>query len=314
MEYETILNCRISKLTLGTAQLGFQYGVSNRTGKPDDETARKILDIAVTNGVNCFDTAHAYGDSEAIIGSFLSSCKGLSNSPLIVSKLGPVEVTGKITSDNVYQKVRSQIEESLKRLQLTKIPIYLLHSAADLHTYNGLLIESLLRLKEQGLIGHLGASVYSPEEAEMVLQVKEMKAIQVPINIFDHRIIDSGILKQLYEKRIIVFARSLFLQGLLFINPDNLPFGMEFVRKPLIELYNLSSRHNISPAQMAVSFVRDLPEVTSIVIGAETPEQVVDNIRLLATSPISLDLRGELMDTFANMPTRVVNPSLWGIN
>lgn len=314
MEYNTILDCYISKLTLGTAQLGLRYGVANRTGKPDHETARKILEIAVTNGINCFDTAHAYGDSEIIIGSFFSSSKGPSNAPLIVTKLAPIEVTDKITFYNIYQKIRSQLVESLKRLQLTKIPIYLLHSAADIHAYNGLVIESLLRLKEQGLVGHLGTSVYSPEEAQMVLEVEEMKAIQVPINIFDHRIIDSRILKQLHEKKIIVFARSLFLQGLLFINPDHIPSGMEFVREPLIELYNLSSRHNISPAEIAVSFVRDLPEVTSVVIGAEIPEQVVDNIKLLAASPISADLRGEIMDTFTNMPIRIINPSLWGNN
>lgn len=314
MEYETIFNCRISKLTLGTAQLGFQYGVANRTGKPDHETARKILGIAVTNGINCLDTAHAYGDSEIVIGSFLSSCQSVSNPPVIVSKLAPIEVTGEITFDNVWQKVHSQIEESLKRLQLKKIPIYLLHSAADIHAYNGLVIESLLRLREQGIVGHLGASVYSPEEAQMVLEVEEMKAIQVPINIFDHRIIDSGILKQLYEKKVIVFARSLFLQGLFFINPDNLPARMEFIRKPLLKLNQFCSKHGIGISEMAVSFVRDLPEVTSIVIGAETPEQVVDNIRLLTTSSISPDLRDELMDTFANMPARVMNPSLWGIN
>ena len=63
----------ISKITLGTAQLGFDYGISNKKGKPTDDQSYRILQTALDNGITSFDTAPVYGNSENLIGNFLKN-------------------------------------------------------------------------------------------------------------------------------------------------------------------------------------------------------------------------------------------------
>lgn len=311
MEYTTIANMHISQLTLGTAQLGFNYGVANRNGKPDRRESIKILNIAASHGINCFDTAPSYGDSEEIIGSFIFSCLDFSEPPIIVTKLTSINLTGNVTFDSIYYLVRDRVIKSIAQLQLEKIPIYLLHRASDIDIYDGFIIESLLRLKNEGLLGLVGVSVYSPEEVEHALESKGLEAIQVPINIFDHRLIRRGLLEQLKEKNFIVFARSVFLQGLFFLDPDKLPPGLEHAREHLRRLRELSYVREISIAKLALTFVRDLPGITSVITGAETPNQVEENIDLMKSPPLPSELREEITSIFSNLPLELINPSLW---
>jgi aryl-alcohol dehydrogenase-like predicted oxidoreductase len=314
MEYKAIAGMHISQLTLGTAQLGLNYGVANKNGKPDRKRSLEILNIASSHGVNCFDTAPSYGDSEKIIGSFISSYTHFSEPPIIVTKLGPINLTGKGTFDSVYHLVREHITKSVAQLQLEKIPIYLLHRASDIDIYDGLIIRSLLRLKDEGLIEILGVSVYSPEEIEHALEISAIKAIQVPINIFDHRLLRRGLLDQLNHKNFIVFARSIFLQGLFFLDPDNLPPRLELAKRPLRQLHQLSHSQGISIAEIALTFVRDLSGITSLVIGAETPNQVLEDIDLMESPPLSSKLRERIMSTFSDLSLELINPSLWNPN
>jgi aryl-alcohol dehydrogenase-like predicted oxidoreductase len=72
---EMQLENSISKMTLGTAQLGLNYGIANNEGKPGEEKALRILDSALASGVNCIDTAADYGDSEKIIGNLKEAGK-----------------------------------------------------------------------------------------------------------------------------------------------------------------------------------------------------------------------------------------------
>ena len=58
------------KIALGTVQFGFSYGISNTSGRTEEDQVLKILDYAWKNGINTLDTARDYGDSERIIGKF----------------------------------------------------------------------------------------------------------------------------------------------------------------------------------------------------------------------------------------------------
>ena len=77
-----------SKLVLGAAQLGLDYGINNKRGKPSREESLAILDRAFESGINTFDTAFAYGDAEEIFGEFMES-RGVRDKVSIISKLKP---------------------------------------------------------------------------------------------------------------------------------------------------------------------------------------------------------------------------------
>lgn len=309
MKYTFIEGFNISKLSLGTAQLGFDYGIANVAGKPNLDKSFEILETAINAGINCFDTAPSYGDSEKIIASFMDN--GISEPPTIIITKLKADFGDSVDSVEIYHQAKQNIENSMNRLQINKIPILLLHSASNMKDNNGLILQSLIRLKDEGLIEKVGVSVYSPEEVEIAIDVGDFDAIQIPINIFDQRLIESGLLKSLKQHDFIVFARSIFLQGLFFLDPDALPENLKLAREPLMTLRKLAQKHEIDIAEMAISFVRDLPEISSMVIGAETSAQVLNNCDLIECPKLSDELKDEILNVFSDLPEKIINPSLW---
>lgn len=77
----------ISKFSLGTVQLGMNYGLGEFATKPSKSEAFRILNRAVELGVNTFDTANDYGDSEQLIGQWLQT-KPSDERPMVVTKIG----------------------------------------------------------------------------------------------------------------------------------------------------------------------------------------------------------------------------------
>lgn len=313
MDYVNIRNNHISRMTLGTAQLGFKYGIANVKGKPSPGSSFEIIEAAVRGGITCVDTAPGYGDSEEIIGSFLTSqsCPPDCN---VVTKLPALDLMPGTTFADIHYAVRKHVINSLQRLRSKRLSIYLLHRASDLDSYGGMVIDSLLRLKKEGLIGILGVSVYTPEEVKRALEIDALEAIQIPINIFDQRLIRCGLLDKIEERKCIVFARSVFLQGLFFLPESHLPPGLKLAMKPLAQLKELCSEHNRNIAEVALAFVRDLPGVTSVIVGAETPGQVLENIELMSCPRLAPRLYNQIMTCFAELPVEIINPSLWNLN
>ena len=273
--------------------------------------ANTILKTASSNGINSFDTAPTYGDSEKIIGDFLATCSDMAEPPVVTTKLSPISVGKKAGFDSIYSGVKRRVTRSMTNLGISKIPLYLLHRASIMHHYDGLVLESCLKLKQQGLIGLLGVSVYSPQEVESALDTGIIEAIEVPLNIFDHRLIHSGLLKELKKKGLVIFARSVYLQGLFFLDEGKLPASLSVACKPLKQLHQLASECKINTAEMALKFVRDLGGVTSLIIGAETSEQLINDIEIMDSPALSPDIRNEILSLFSDMPLDLINPSLW---
>ena len=127
MQYVNINGLKISKLTLGTVQLGMNYGIANKSGKPDIAKSFSILKTAVDGGVNSFDTSLHYGDSEEVIGSFFSEGKRGINNPVLTTKF-KVTPGDKLSAKEVEKQIYDCVENSLKHLKLKKSPVYMLHN------------------------------------------------------------------------------------------------------------------------------------------------------------------------------------------
>ena len=232
---------RLSKITLGTAQLGMHYGIANTVGKPSFNNSIELLKFAWKNGISSFDTSPTYGNSEEIIGSFISShLKDVPEKPIIISKLPKIEDDTNLSYESLFFQIKKQINESIDNLNVEKIPIYLIHHPADIFLKDGIVVECLSQLKSEGLIDNIGISVYNPNEVRTALDFKELNVIQVPINIFDNRLTKLGLLKELKNKKYTIFDRSIYLQGLFFKNPEQLPNNLEIARDALLKLINIT--------------------------------------------------------------------------
>jgi aryl-alcohol dehydrogenase-like predicted oxidoreductase len=309
MKYTAFREYQFSVLTLGTVQLGLPYGVSNQTGIPNREEAREMLAYAREVGINTFDTARTYGHSENVLGSFIE--KDGSGHANIVSKfkISPHNLTNQ---ERAWKEVLASVTMSLETLKISRLPVCLLHKGAEpMGQVMQILPEILRRLKSEGLIDMGGVSAYSPEDIPYFLEEPDVEATQVPLNIFDQRLIRAGNLNRLHAKGKLVFVRSVFLQGLFFMQPEQLTGSLEKAKVHLQQLMDLAEEAGMSVAQLAFSFVRDLPAVDSIVVGAVTREQISENVGLLNGPAISREILAGIARTFLDMEEDVITPALW---
>lgn len=299
-----------SRLTLGTVQLGMPYGIGNRGGMPSERESFELLQEAWESGVASYDTAAAYGRSEDVLGRFFAGKR-----PLIVTKIR-VEPKPGDDAERIARQMRERIESSLARLQLDRIPIVLLHNPDVMERWGDAVTAGFRTIIREGLIGRAGISVAHNTKEEFrvlsnYLQDDLYEAVQLPLNVLDHRPIRSGILEMLREAGKIVFARSVFLQGVIYMSEEELSIRLPEAVEPVAALRALAEAYGMTLAQAAVSFVRDTPGVTSLVVGAETKQQVRDNAALIAGPAMPEELRERLLARFADVPDRVVTPSMW---
>lgn len=311
MEYEELRGYKFSKLALGTVALGLDYGISNNKGKPGKTDSSAILAAALSSGINTLDTARDYGDAELLIGDFLKYRTDTSQVNLVTKfRIGEENLS---RPDKVRAQVYASVKSSLHFLGLKRIPVCLLHKTVDepMEVVMKSLPGIFESLKEDGLIDLAGISVNHPDEAEEFLQHPVMDAIQVPVNVFDQRIVRNGLLARMQKEKKIVFARSVFLQGLFFMETKNLN-GKLAVAGPYIEkLTELARQADRTVAELAFSYVKELEGITSIVFGAVSPRQVLENVQLLQGMPLHNEVKKLINELFTDVPEMVITPGLW---
>jgi aryl-alcohol dehydrogenase-like predicted oxidoreductase len=280
------------KLALGSAQFGLSYGVANEVGQVCLDEAKAILDLARRNGVSVIDTAIAYGESEYTLGQ----C-GIDNWS-VVSKLPqmPRDVA------SVEGWVVEQVENSLKRLGVTKLDAVLLHRPDQLFEKNGIaLYEALKIIKAKGLTDKIGISIYESDELPSIFENMHFDLVQAPLNIFDQRLLDSGWAKRLKSLQVELHVRSAFLQGLLLMPLDKRPIKFNRWKPVWLEWDRWLIDSGLTPLQACLQYVYQIPEVDHVIVGVDRVSQLqeilsVPNNALLTLPQWSIPLDGDLLN------------------
>ncbi len=311
MKTITFKGYRFSQLTLGTVQLGMPYGISNSQGMPDDRDALDILRTAVDAGITTFDTARQYGASEAVLGRFSATCEGADLNMVSKFKIAPQDAGA---LERAWKSVEASVRTSIERLGISKLPVCLLHKGEEpIDAIAGVLPVIISRLREQELIDIGGVSVYEPADVAFCLSEPLVEAIQVPVNILDQRLVVSGALSRLAQAQKLVFARSVFLQGLFFLDPRQINGNLKPAIPFLKQLHAFAKEYPADVAGLAFSYVRDLPGIDSIVVGAVTPAQLAENVKLLGAPEIPASLRNEFTQLFTAISDEILTPGRWEI-
>jgi len=286
----------MSRLVLGTVQFGIPYGISNQQGKVSLDSATEILNYAYIAGINSLDTAIAYGDSENCLGQI-----GVKDWQ-VVSKLPELPIETK----DVLSWVRKSVKGSLQRLQTSGLYGLLLHRPQQLLSPLGQeLYNALNLLKEEKLVNKIGISIYSSTELEELFDCFSFDLVQAPFNIFDRSIKQSGWLTRLKSLGIEIHVRSIFLQGLLLMNPSNRPAYFNHWQPIWTEWEHWLNTNNLTALQACLSFVLSNPEIDRVVVGVDSLSQLQE---ILAATTIEVV---KPPDKLCCDDPDLINPARW---
>ncbi len=275
---------------LGTWAIGgpWQYG----WGSQNDDDAISAIVTALDQGVNWIDTAPIYGHghSEALV------CKALKKTdkkPFIATKCGLVWDEEQERIPRLKAKsIRQECHASLKRLGIDVIDLYQMHWCHPDEDIEEAW-EEMVRLIEQGKVRHIGVSNFSVSQIKRVQKIHPVASLQPPYSML-HRDVEDELLGYCAKNNIGVIVYSPMQRGLLtdkfsqkrlasLAADDHRRKNIDFqepqfsVTLELVEqLKPIAERYGRTCAQLAISWTLRRSEVTSAIVGARKPNQIIE--------------------------------------
>ncbi|MBT8054017.1 MAG: aldo/keto reductase [Xanthomonadales bacterium] len=303
---------RVSEMGLGCWQLGGDFGPVS------DDLSGQILRAAAESGIDFWDTADVYGggQSESRIGRYLSANP---SKTIVATKVG--RAAGLFPDGYSRKKVRANIEQSARRLQVDEIDLVQLHCVPLEVMQAGDILAWLEDFQQEGLIRAFGASVETIEEAMAVISHPKLVSLQIVFNLFRQQAIgrlfpaaranDVGIVVRLPLASGVLGGKM--AHGQQFAESDHRHYNREgaffsqgetFSGVPFDTAVNFVEEmrrwlpEGMSMAQMAMRWILDYPEVSTVIAGATRPEQVLENAGISALAPLPAELHQKLADFF----------------
>ena len=250
------------------------------------------------------DTASLYGHSENAIGQYLSNSH---NQFKIITKTPTFQspVIGRQEINNL----ENTFFRSLEKLKAESVHGLLVHHAADLAKPGcEFLVEKMNEFKLNKKTNYIGVSVYTGKEIDMVLNAFTPDIIQMPISVFDQRLIASGHLQMLNRLGIEVHARSIFMQGLLLMELDKIPGFFSPIVEQIREYHYFLEETGLSKLEGALKFIDQFNnEIELAIIGVNSKEQLTEIVK--ANGKLPKDDND--MTLFAVNNEKILNPSNW---
>ncbi|MFB6392359.1 aldo/keto reductase [Polymorphospora lycopeni] len=285
---------RVTRLGLGLAPIG---GLFTPVG---DDVARATVDTAWEHGLRLFDTAPLYGAgrSERRAGAALS---GRPRAEFAIStKVGRRLVPGGTAEqpfwaeptgldpvfDFSYAGTMRSYAESLDRLGLDRIDIAHIHDP-DQHFTEAVAgaYPALAELRERGAVGAVGAGM---NQAPMLADLVRATDLDCVLLAGRYTLLDQSGLAELlplcHERGVAVLAAGVYNSGLLADPRPGAPYDYAPAPPDLVDralaLRDVCRRHRVPLRAAAIRFPLGHPAVTSVVVGARSPDEVADAVAM----------------------------------
>ena len=290
-------------ICIGTAQFGMPYGIANKSGIPSLSNVKKIINKSLRNKVLYFDTAQSYEKSEIILGNAFKNIENKKNIK-VITKISP-----KTSFSSTNEIINSGLE-SIARLKIDFLYGFLAHRISQVKSKN--FLKAMRQLKKEKLIKKFGASVYYPSEALTILENLEIDILQIPVNILDKRWIESGVISLAKKKNVKLFFRSIFLQGLIFLNPEELSaLNMSWTNSYLEEFRNLVLDYPYTAKELSFGILSNLTKNNVLIIGIDNINQLQENISICKDVNFNDNFCKKWWNKLPDFPEKLLNPSLW---
>ncbi len=301
----------LSEYGLGAWALG-----GRRYGRVEERAAIEVCGAYVEAGGNLIDTARGYEDSERMIGLFLKRFGGR-------ERLFVASKTEGGSRPGTVGQIRADLRASLEALGTDYLDIYYLHQPPEEPALIEEAVGEMVRLRDQGVVRSIGASIKGPNVTRATedlcrryMATGQIDFLQVVYSVLRQR--NAAVIEEASHLGIGVIARTTLESGLLtgayppghrFVEPDQRaryrPANLDFV---LGEVETMKKSVVRAPygelAHVALRFALRLPGVTSIIVGAERPDQVRSNLAAAALPPLPADIVEALESRYGSVTER----------
>ncbi len=311
---------QVSELSLGTVALGMPYGLGARSKQssgaikgvapPSDTDATRLIQHAIEQGINFFDTARDYGNSEEILGRALRSER---QNLLIATKISCHDAGGKLLpKSTLVQHMSDSLHTSLSLLQTDYVDLLMLHNATVELLENSPALETLRSFQAQGKARYLGASTYGLEAPRIAIG-KPFDALQVAFNILDQRMADE-IFPLATAAGIGVIVRSVFLKGALTPSIDYFPphLGRLKTYSEAVKQGAAKSKPAMNRIEAALKFVLAQAEISTALLGTRDIAELDFALAVARGEILSADLLARFKELRCDEPD-LLDPSRWGL-
>jgi aryl-alcohol dehydrogenase-like predicted oxidoreductase len=287
MEYTIIsgTEMKASRIAQGTWAIGGWMW-----GGTDERESIRTIHAALDTGINLIDTAPVYGFgvSEEIVGKAIEE-RGHRGKVFIATKVGLEWHNGSVSRNSSPDRIRKEVQDSLRRLRTDYIDIYQVHWP-DLAIPIEETARTMQALLDEGLIRAIGVSNYSVEQMKQFASVAELHTVQPPYNLFERQI-DRDVLPYVREQNLSAFAYGPLCRGLLtgIMRPDTKFTGDDLRQSDpkfqpprfaqylnaVQQLEDLAQkRYGKHVMDLAVRWVLDTPGITAALWGARHPVEL----------------------------------------
>ena len=258
----------VSEIAFGSVEIGMPYGIGieNREDMLSEEGAIELLNKALDRGINFFDTARMYGNSEQIIGK---AFKNRRNEIVLCTKCRHLkDHNGELPKGAEIDKIIiNSFNESLDALKTDFIDVLMLHQVDNEILENREIADTFLKLKREGRIKATGISTYTIEETKKAIDLGIWDVIQLPFNLMDQR--QASLFEQARQKGVGIVVRSILLKGLLSDRGKNLHPALKDVEKHIEKFDVFLDRISLSLPELAIKFGLSYPEVSAVLVGLD---------------------------------------------
>lgn len=305
----------ISEVSLGTWQVGGKWGSTF-----DHKNADNILNAAVDNGINFIDTADVYGEnpgeSEQAVGRLI---RNRSEQVYVATKCGR-RLNPHTNQMYSHKALRSFVEASLRNMGLETIDLIQLHCPPTEVYYRPEIFAEFDKLIKEGKIRKLGVSVEKVEEALKAIEYDNVDTVQIIFNMFRQRPSEL-FFSEAKKKDIGVIVRVPLASGLLtgkfshdttFLPDDHRTFnrnGEAFDKGETFagidyntgldavdELKKVFKNENL--AQAALRWILSYNEVSTVIPGASTLEQLKSNVQASGAAHLTNEQMNAVHDIY----------------
>jgi aryl-alcohol dehydrogenase-like predicted oxidoreductase len=285
-------------LILGTAAFGFPYGVVNKIGTMSQAQVTQMVKIAWRLGIQEFDTAQMYGNSEEFLGNAFVYL-GIQDQVKVITKLHP-----DLNYQNEVEIVRA-IEDSLQKLKIRKLHGVLLHRE---YLIDSSIKETLYKIRtDYNFMKIIGVSVYQPEMAIKAINDPFFDIVQFPSCVLDRRFERAGVFELAEEKGKEIYLRNIFLQGLLL--SDYCPISIVELEVEKLKQFSLDT--GLTRCKIALGYLKIMAPQANLIFGAETQDQIRECVHSSSDFFYNDDIVLKIRELFSNVPDDVLIPKMW---